>query len=164
MNINKIKGKKVITGISLPWFGLSWETKDKERDLARQLIKFLEDRRVLFGISEIETVSECIGSINKIRDFLTTLVINSKEDSQLEQSIQILRKSCRKFMNDISTNRGRMPVHLYNSRFDQNKLFAMLGEMRAVLGKEILALSLTYEIDVDDELFAICEWMLEDNN
>lgn len=40
----------------------------------------------------------------------------------------------------------------------------MLGEMRAVFGKEILALSLTYEIDVDDELFAICEWMLEDNN
>jgi len=38
-----------LTGLSLPWLGAQWERVPGDKEVAKQTITFLENRRVLFG-------------------------------------------------------------------------------------------------------------------
>ena len=46
------------------------------KPVARKVITFLEDRRVLFVVYELESPSHCAESIVKIREFLTEQLLN----------------------------------------------------------------------------------------
>ena len=48
-----------LTGISCPIFGVSWNPSETERTKAIKIIRFLEDRRVLYNPYE----QECLISI-----------------------------------------------------------------------------------------------------
>jgi len=65
-----------ITGFSFPLFGVSWNPSKPEIEVARKVITFLEDRRVLFIVYELESPSHCAESIVKIREFLTEQLFN----------------------------------------------------------------------------------------
>ena len=45
---------KSLTGISTPVFGVSWNPPKTEREIARQLLVLLEDRRALYNPFDIE--------------------------------------------------------------------------------------------------------------
>jgi hypothetical protein len=65
---------KRINGISTPIFGVSWNPGKPERDIARQVISYLEDRRVLYAPSERELPSHCVDSVLQMRQFLTSRI------------------------------------------------------------------------------------------
>lgn len=45
-----------LTGLSCPWFGISWNPTEAEIIIATRIIRFLEDKRVLFNPSEMHIV------------------------------------------------------------------------------------------------------------
>ncbi|WP_157661795.1 DUF6650 family protein [Burkholderia ubonensis] len=61
-----------ITGFSVPVFGIQWNPSETERAVARRVLTFLEDRRVLYSPSEMEVPSHCVESVQRIREFLTS--------------------------------------------------------------------------------------------
>ena len=46
MNFTDIRER--LTGISCPFFGISWNPTEIDRTKANRIIRFLEDRRVLY--------------------------------------------------------------------------------------------------------------------
>lgn len=60
-----------LTGFSTPIFGVQWNPPESQRAVARRVIAFMEDRRVLFVPSEMESPEHCVQSILRIREALT---------------------------------------------------------------------------------------------
>ena len=50
MNFTDIRER--LTGISCPFFGISWNPTEIDRTKANRIIRFLEDRRVLYNLYE----------------------------------------------------------------------------------------------------------------
>ncbi len=150
----KIKFKKIVgrlTGISTPVFGISWSPPVTDREVAKNLIRFLEDRRALYNPFDIENPRYVLESVLQIREELTNILQSLGDDSEISQHIRAMRAACRKFMNQVG--KARFP------QFDL--LLAALGEMRAIFGVHIAQLSVKYGIDVEDELASILP--IEDN-
>ncbi|WP_425469518.1 DUF6650 family protein [Paraburkholderia azotifigens] len=61
-----------ITGFSVPVFGIQWNPSEAERAVARRVLTFLEDRRVLYSPSQMEVPSHCVESVLRIRESLTS--------------------------------------------------------------------------------------------
>jgi len=101
---------KRLTGISTPIFGVSWNPPPSERDLARKVITFLEDRRVLYNATELEVPEHCVASVIEIRRFLTDVVGQAADQAAFVPYLQAMRAACRKFL-DTSQHRVRAPDH-----------------------------------------------------
>ena len=90
----KLKGiqlAKRLTGISTPIGGISWNPPVDERDIAKQLLVFLEDRRVLFMPYDMEVEPYVMDSIIEIRQRLTKALELISRSSVLGESIAAMR-------------------------------------------------------------------------
>lgn len=131
-------------GISIPIFGfsVSWNPSESARNVAREVIIFLENRRVLYNPYSMETYSHCLNSANQMRDFLTDKITKAPSDD-LEKHLRAMRKACINF------------VQLLNQHRPNQFIGEGLGELRATLGLHIGILAAQYGIDIEDELAAI---------
>ena len=87
-----------MTGFSSPVFGVSWQPPTPDVTVARSMISFLEDRRVLYEKYAFESPEWCIESIMKIREFLTDVLTGQAIGSHLTASVKAMRAACRKFI------------------------------------------------------------------
>ena len=95
-----------MTGFSSPLFGVSWQPPTPDVTIARRMITFLEDRRVLYEPYEVEVPENCIGSIMRIRDYLTSLLGEQAMGKDLTDSFRNMRAACRKFMTVVDARAG----------------------------------------------------------
>ena len=72
-----------LTGISCPVFGISWNPVEMDRNIARKIVIFLEPRRVLYSAYEYESVCPCIKSVTEIKYYLTDVLQQIDEKSEL---------------------------------------------------------------------------------
>jgi hypothetical protein len=147
---------KRITGISTPIFGISWNPEKTERDIARQVISYLEDRRVLFSPCELEIPKHCIDSVLEIRHFLTATIMDAPEKSELATSLRAMRAACRKFLDEIDEPHveiSRFGGHI--GHFASWKFNSAIGELRGVFGIHIARVAVAYGIDVEKDLASI---------
>ncbi|ABK17584.1 DUF6650 family protein [Syntrophobacter fumaroxidans] len=73
-SLTKLKGKGLLsrlTGVSTPVGGVNWTPPIAEADVAKKLLVFLEDRRVLFMPYDSEVGYYVVESILEIRQRLT---------------------------------------------------------------------------------------------
>jgi hypothetical protein len=84
-----------INGISCPVFGVSWTPPNRELEVARKIIIYLEDRRILYSPYEMESPNHCMNSIIQIREFLTITIGELKSTSKLSEILRGMRASCR---------------------------------------------------------------------
>ncbi len=149
-----------INGISTPLFGITWNNKSNQRQLAREIIRFLEDKRALYIDCAIIEERHCVISIRHIRDFLTEKSFLAT-DAVLLANIQTMRKACRDFYNELASK------NLVDSYCDMPSIseraaiiiLRALVELRIIFGQCILRISLYYELDIDDDLYTICNWV-----
>jgi len=92
-----------ITGISVPMFGIQWSPPEAERAIAKRVLTFLEDRRVLYVPSEMEVPQHGVQSVLRIREFLTSELGRLTNDGQLAQSLRAMRAACRKFLDSVGS-------------------------------------------------------------
>lgn len=145
-----------LTGISCPVFGVSWNPPEAERSVARRVLAFLEDRRVLYVPSEVELPHHCVQSVLEIRHFLTSEIGVLPAESVIAQSLSAMRAASRKFMNTVQGDEGRIIQFGASQGHYASWIFiAALGELRGVFGIHIAMLAVRYGLDIERQLSSI---------
>ena len=130
---------KKITGISCPFFGISWNPRKSDREKIKRVITFLEDRRVLFNPYHLEIPIWVSQSIIEIRAELTKIIPEFDEDSEIVEFLRTMRAACRRYLDRT--------FKLQDRRFMNDLLIENLIELRSVFGICIAKLSMMYGID-----------------
>lgn len=147
---------KNITGISCPIFGLSWNPSKSERQIAKEIIIFLEPRRVLYNPSQMEVPEHCISSVLEIKTFFTNQMMNINQKSELYRYVSAMRLACNKFLDKCDLKYNAVIEYGGSWGHWASWYFASaLGEMRGVFGIMILQIASAYGLDVEDNLASI---------
>lgn len=145
-----------ITGFSVPIFGVQWNPPEADQAIARRVIGFLEDRRILYVPSEMEVPSHGVQSVLRIREFLTDELGKLTGDSQLAQSLRAMRAACRKFLDTVGPEDGTIVSHAFDrGHYAGWEFNQALGEMRGVFGIYIAILAATHGLDIEPGLSSI---------
>lgn len=148
-----------ITGFELPFIGggISWNPPLPERDVAKRLLVFFEDRRALFYPYEAETPEYVVRSILEIRSRLTSDLEKLDRSSPLAKSIRSMRAACRKFLDQSEEIDAPMFFGSRHRIWDRGEtdFFIALGELRAIIGFHSAQIAVWYEVDVEDTLVSI---------
>jgi len=160
MKFDEIKNR--LTGLSCPVFGIQWNPPESQRAVARRVIRFLEDRRVLYVPYDVEIADYCTRSILEIRQLLTSeLGALDESHGQLFQSLKATRAACRRFLDRAQQEpdappRRRFPRHWHDPYdVESQAFFTALGEMRATFGVHLAILATQYGLDIEDGLASI---------
>jgi hypothetical protein len=154
-----LKFKQIInrlTGLSTPVFGISWNRPQSHITVARNVITFLEDRRVLYNPYEMEVPSHCIHSVIEI---LTAQIADLADDDGICRNLRAMRAACRKFLDTIHDGDGQRPtkgIWRFGGGGASSWIFnSALGELRGVIGVHLAALAVQQGFDVEDKLSTI---------
>jgi len=146
----KLKGKQLLsrlTGVSFP-AGVSWKAPVDERDIAKRLLTFLEDRRALYRPYDMEVGYYVVESVLQIRQRLTEDLEKVPNSSPIGQSLSAMRAACRKFLDETQ----KPPRHVYRL---EPLLLTCLGELRAIFGLHVGRIAYVYDLEVEAELASI---------
>ncbi len=145
-----------ITGFSIPIFGVSWEPSEPEITVARRIIAFFEDRRVLYNDYALEVLEHCVESVMMIREFLTDTLQGLQNQEDLAEHLRVMRAACREFLDDVQEGQRQLIIR---SSFDGGprswKFFTSLGKLRSDIGLRLGVLAVMYGLDVEDDLARI---------
>lgn len=148
-----------ITGIGCPIFSISWTPGESSRKIARDVVLFLEDRRVLYIPSEMECPGHCVHSVLDIRSFLTTQLQRATDDETLSGYLRAMRIACRKFLDRMNHNERKERDFLRHAdswgHWASWEFASALGELRGTFGVMLAQLAASYGVDVEDELASI---------
>ncbi len=90
-----------LNGVSIPFFGVSWQPPRSDVAAAREVITFLEDRRALYNPYEVEVPEHVVRSVIDIRrEMIRSLAVGGLAD-ELTGSLRSIRAACRKFMDSV---------------------------------------------------------------
>jgi hypothetical protein len=117
------------------------------KDLARRTIRFLEDRRLLFGPrgQHPNDLEYCIASAQEIRRFLGEQLQQQNPGAKLVRALQEMRAACRRFIDVTTEDRGDVSI-------GQPEVLVAMGELRSTFGFYIAGLADRYDLEVDDDL------------
>jgi hypothetical protein len=147
---------KRLTGFSTPIFGVSWNPPEADRAVARRLVAFLEDRRVLYEPSHVEVPDHCVQSVLEIRRALTQELSALDPNSELGQSISAIRSACRKFLSTVQTGDSRIiRFGSDHGHYASWVFISAIGELRGVCGIHIAKIASAYGLDVEAQLASI---------
>ena len=121
------------------------------------MIRFLEDRRVLYNPSELEQPRYCVQSVIEIRRFLTSELGNLPEVG-LAGTLAAMRAACRKFLDSLDSSHGgasHIPDGMFHGGFQEWVFVSALGELRGVTGVLIAEMAARYDLEVEDDLASI---------
>jgi hypothetical protein len=154
MRFDEIRGR--LTGISCPIFGVSWNPPEPERNRARRVIVFLEDRRVLYNPSEMEVPHHCVESVLAIREHLTHELEDMEPTQTLAAHLMALRSACRTFLDRLGPRAPeiiRFAAHV--GHFASWTFGSALGQLRGEFGIHLAQIAAEYGLDVEDDLASI---------
>lgn len=161
MNYKEIANR--VTGFGCPIFSVSWNPPKLEVDLARRIVAFLEDRRVLYNPYELEAPEHCKQSVIQIREFITKTLFDVRPDSELGVIIRTMRAACRKFLDDMERFAGPENYYRYKMSMGDQFIFdSGIGELRGAIGIQLAKLLVMYGIDCAGELLKILPCPLEE--
>jgi hypothetical protein len=140
------------TGIGAFGFSLNWEKVPGDVKVARRVVTFLEERRLLFGDNHSEDELPCVRSALEIRRYLYDELAKAKPGKSLEQSMRAMRAAMRAFIDAAGPNAVNFRYH-HAHMTDSFSL--ALGELRSLIGLHLAVIVDQYGIDLDDELAQI---------
>lgn len=139
-----------LNGISTPIGGVSWTPPQSDVQVARGVLLYLEDRRVLYAPAEVEMPDHCTASVLEMRRFLTDQLTAGGIAADLAADLRAMRAACRKFLDSPHMHHRYGGWAMSDWRFNQ-----ALGEMRGVFGVHVAHMAARYGLDVPDVLAII---------
>jgi len=142
-----------LTGLSVPFFGASWQPSTSERDVATELLLRFEDRRVLYAPSEAEIPHHCIHSVIEVRHILSEALVKTGGTGVLAEHLRALSAASRRFLDRIDAD-GRPDYDGMRSagHYLSWKFLDALGQMRAIFGVHIALIADQYDLDIRGSL------------
>lgn len=149
--------RKRLTGISVPFGGLQWETVKGDKDIALGVILYLEDRRVLFDDLAVEDERDCVHSALAIRTFVNEQIAEARPGATVQGLLRSIRAACRRFVDrggrDGENYRRDDGGLRYGHMVDPLSL--ALGDLRTTVGFAVAALADRFDLEVEEELAQI---------
>jgi len=133
--------------------GKLW-SKTRKRAITK-VITFLEDRRVLYVVYELESPRHCAESVIKIRDFLTEQLFDLNTKSELGVTLKAMRSACRKFLNTIQNAYYYDKMNHHFGMGEEIHFYNAMGELRATMGILIGKILVQHGIDCEGQLIEI---------
>lgn len=140
------------TGVSAFGFGVEWEKTEGDRQIARAVVTYLEDRRLLFGERHVEDERHCVLSALDIRVFLTEQITRSKPGKDLEACLRAMRAACRQFVERGGPDGQSFSYH---RGFGVDPFSIALGDLRTTVGWQLALILDQYPMDVEPDLAGI---------
>ena len=137
------------TGVGAFGFSLNWEKVPGDEDVARRIITFLEDRRLLFGERHSDDELECVHSAIEIRHFLTEELTKAKPGRSLAESLRAVRTAMRAF---VEAGGPRARNFRYHDGHMTNQFSMALGELRSRVGLHLAVIADQYGTEVESDL------------
>jgi hypothetical protein len=157
-----------MTGFSTPLFGVSWEPATSDVAVARKVLTFLEDRRVLYVEEDREIADYCVDSVLGIRRFLTGVLGEGGLADDLTDHLRAMRAAGRRFLDRLHVDPDHDdPAEIWTPTMQGRhwdpydwspfswSLPQALGELRATFGIHIGQIAAKYGIDLEDDLASI---------
>ena len=141
-----------LTGVSCSVFGAQWNPPEAEISIAKRVITFLEDRRVLYNDYDWECPDHCVRSIIEIRHFLTDELGKLTYDNCISPHLQAMRAACRKFLDAIQANGRGHIIRPFDGGMANWQFCSALGEFRANMGFRIAVLAVMYGLSINGDL------------
>lgn len=142
-----------LTGISCPVFGLSWSPPEADVTVAKRIITYLEDRRVLYQATELEIPAYCVDSVLEIRAMLTTELGKISVTPEFESNLRAMRAACRKFLDSVQVKDENIIRHGFSDRHYASWTFLpAIGDLRSVFGIHVAQIAVRHGLDVEDNL------------
>ncbi len=139
-----------VSGVTIGVVGAQWIPKPTDTEVARRVLRFLEDRRVLYNDYAFEEPGHCIESVLEIRRFLTAEITEQGDDGDLLGPLRVMRAACRKFLDTMQQHGGRL-IHL-GPGMGSFGFYSALGEFRGAIGPQVALLAGRYRIDIENDL------------
>ncbi len=149
------------TGAGAFGFSLNWEKVPGDEEVARRVITFLEDRRLLFGERHSEDELHCVRSAIEIRRFLTEELAKAKPGRSLAESLRAMRTAMRAFVDAAGPDASNF--RYYHGHMTDRFSLA-LGELRSRVGLHLAVIADQYGIDVEPDLAQILPPDVSDDN
>ena len=146
-----------LTGFSTPIIGVSWDPGHAEVEAARRVIRFLEDRRVMFNPTSLEVPAHLRRLDDRGRRFLTDELGRLGDGDGVAPHLAAMRAACRRFLGtarQIEHDGG--PLLPWRLSWTPAWTFdSSLGELRAMVGVHVAHLAGKDGLDVEDGLASI---------
>ena len=124
--------------------------------VARRVIAFLEDRRVLYAPEALEVPSHCVESVLEIRRFLSSGLGNLDSGVEIAASLRAMRAAGRKFLDRVGTDGREMVLYAnQHGHWASWTFYSSLGEMRGTFGVHLARIAAQFRIDIEDNLATI---------
>ena len=141
-----------ITGISVPFGGIQWaDPGPSDREVVRQFILFMEDRRVLYNAMDLEVLDQVERSIHEIREQCTRTLQALPDAAFAATPIRNIREAGRRFHDDRNED-FRFFDGAWADRCGTPGFFAALGAYRAITAYQVALLAAHYDLDIEGEL------------
>lgn len=149
-----------LNGFDTPVFGRTLQASDVDRMKARGVVAFLEDRRALYEHPDREVTDHLIGSVLRIRQRLTELLVDGALPDTISELLRPIRAACRDFLtaaavDETAALRLIEPTGPDRPRFLHAGAYVALRRLRDAAGFNIGLLAVRYGLDVEDQLDAL---------
>ncbi len=144
------------TGFSTAVAGVQWNPSKAEVTVARTVLTFLEDRRVLWALSEHENPEHAVRSVLEIRAFLTNQISELGEKAKLSLHLRAMRAACRKFLAAVEAeDRAAERFAFHHGHYASWVFHSALGELRGVFGVQVAEIAAAHRLSVEEGLASI---------
>lgn len=140
-----------VTGVSVPIFGIQWKPVTAEIAVARDVLRTLEDKRVLYRPHETEGAQYCLRSVEDMRNILTGALQQVNPQTHVGKQFAKIRRACREFCDIVGSpafDRAARPMQ-------KSLLSRELTKLRKTVGGAVAAIVIAYGLDVEDDLASI---------
>ena len=139
--------------VSILGFAIDWERTDGDERIARYVVGFLEDRRLLFGDRHFEDEGHCVASALECRALLTRQLAEAGLGRELEAALKAMRASFRQFVERGGPYGRNFQRH--GHMYEADPFSLALGDLRAQVGEQLARIAWRYVLEIDDTLAAI---------
>ncbi len=131
-----------LAGIYPPNLYASWQTPlIQETDIARAVIAYLADQKVLYSLSEIESPSVCVETILRIKQFLMDQCGKLDPGSDLAANLRAMSLACQKFLGRVFDRKEIERFGTKKTYWASWVLIILLGELQGVFGVHLATIA-----------------------